>query len=320
MIIYYLWWTVIDRPLFGILLMLLFCLLAPLGDALAKLLGQSVPLAQLIFVRFAVQAILLIPLVYATGRKWRMSGWVLAFAWLRIGLLIAGITCMVIALRYLPLVDTIAIVFVMPFILLLLGNVILEEVVGRHRLIACLVGFTGTLFVIQPSFQNVGAPALLPLLAAWLIAFFMMVTRQIAKVTDPIGLQAVNGVMAMVMIAPVLWFFQGSDFAEVQMIVLSQNQIWLLLLFGLTGTAAHLVMTWSLRYAPSSTTAPLQYLEIPIATVIGWLVFSDLPNPSAAIGIVMIIAAGLYILIRERAILVRAAMQMLPARQISAAE
>ena len=58
---------VLDCPLFGILLMLLFCLLAPLGDALAKLLGQSVPLAQLIFVRFAVQAILLIPLVYGSG-------------------------------------------------------------------------------------------------------------------------------------------------------------------------------------------------------------------------------------------------------------
>ena len=79
-------------------------------------------------------------------------------------------------------------------------------------------------------------------------------------------------------------------------------------------------MTWSLRYAPSSTTAPLQYLEIPIATVIGWLVFFDLPNPTAAIGIVVIIAAGLYVLIRERAISVRTAMPMLPVRQISAAE
>ena len=148
----------------------------------------------------------------------------------------------------------------------------------------------------------------------------MMVTRQIAKVTDPIALQAVNGVMALMIITPALWFFQGSDFAEMQMIVLSKNQIWLLLLFGLTGTAAHLVMTWSLRYAPSSTTTPLQYLEIPIATVIGWLVFFDLPNPTAAIGIVVIIAAGLYVLIRERAISVRTAMPMLPARQISAAE
>ena len=112
---------ILDRPFYGILLMLLFCLLAPLGDALAKLLGQSVPLAQLIFVRFAIQAALLIPLVYTSGRKWRMSGRVLVFAWLRVFLLIAGITCMVAALQYLPLVDAIAIVFVMPFILLLLG-------------------------------------------------------------------------------------------------------------------------------------------------------------------------------------------------------
>lgn len=311
---------IVDRPFFGILLMLLFCLLAPLGDALAKLLGQSVPLAQLIFVRFAIQAILLIPLVYASGRKWRMSGWVLAFAWLRVILLIAGITCMVAALKYLPLVDAIAIIFVLPFILLLLGKFILKEAVGRQRLIACVIGFAGTLLVIQPSFKDVGLPALLPLLAAWLIAFFMLITRQIAKVTDPIGLQAVNGVMALVIIAPVLWFFHGSDLAAVQVIALDTNQVWLLLLFGLTGTAAHLVMTWSLRYAPSSTTAPLQYVEIPIATLIGWLIFFDLPNVTASLGIIVIIAAGLYLLIRERAILVSAAMPPLSAGRISAAE
>ena len=311
---------ILDRPFYGILLMLLFCLLAPLGDALAKLLGQSVPLAQLIFVRFAIQAALLIPLVYTSGRKWRMSGRVLVFAWLRVFLLIAGITCMVAALQYLPLVDAIAIVFVMPFILLLLGRLILKEAVGCSRVVACLIGFGGTVLVIQPSFQDVGAPALLPLLAAWLIAFFMMITRQIAKVTDPIGLQAVNGVMALAIISPVIWLFQDSDFAAVQIISLSTHQMWLLLLFGLTGTAAHLVMTWSLRYAPSSTTAPLQYLEIPIATLIGWLIFLDLPNMAASLGIIVIIAAGLYLLVRERAILVHRAMPRLSVGQISAAE
>ena len=311
---------ILDRPFYGILLMLLFCLLAPLGDALAKLLGQSVSLAQLIFVRFAIQAALLIPLVYTSGRKWRMSGRVLVFAWLRVFLLIAGITCMVAALQYLPLVDAIAIVFVMPFILLLLGRLILKEAVGRSRVVACFIGFGGTALVIQPSFQDVGAPALLPLLAAWLIAFFMMITRQIAKVTDPIGLQAVNGVMALVIISPVIWLFQDSNFAAVQIISLSTHQMWLLLLFGLTGTAAHLVMTWSLRYAPSSTTAPLQYLEIPIATLIGWLIFFDLPNMVASLGIIVIIAAGLYLLVRERAILVHRAMPRLSVGQISAAE
>ena len=90
--------------------------------------------------------------------------------------------------------------------------------------------------------------------------------------------------------------------------------------FGITGTATHLVMTWFVRYAPSSTIAPLQYVEIPIATVIGWLVFFDLPNPTAALGIIVIFAAGLYILIRERAISARSAMPILPSGQISAAE
>jgi drug/metabolite transporter (DMT)-like permease len=59
-------------------------------------------------------------------------------------------------------------------------------------------------------------------------------------------------------------------------------------------------MTWSLRFAPSATLAPIQYLEIPFATLIGYLVFGDLPNGVAALGIAVTIGAGLYVLHRER--------------------
>ena len=69
---------------------------------------------------------------------------------------------------------------------------------------------------------------------------------------------------------------------------------------GVIGTVAHLLMTWSLRYAPSATLAPMQYLEIPFATLLGWLVFGDLPNGLAAIGIAVTVAAGLYVIHRER--------------------
>jgi drug/metabolite transporter (DMT)-like permease len=61
-------------------------------------------------------------------------------------------------------------------------------------------------------------------------------------------------------------------------------------------------MSWSLRFAPSATLAPMQYLEIPVATVIGWLVFRDLPNGLAAFGIALTVASGLYIVLRERAL------------------
>lgn len=292
----------IDRPLLGVFLMLGFCIVAPIGDAVAKLLGASVPLGQLLLVRFAVQAVVLIPIVIMSRRQWRMSGRVLHLTIFRTALHILGIGMMFTALKYLPLADAVAIAFVMPFIMLVLGRYVLNEEVGARRLIACIVGFIGTLLVVQPSFAQVGWPALLPIGVALNFSVFMLVTRQIAKDTDPIGLQAVSGVMASVVLLPVLLIAQGSDLPALQMITPNSYEIFLLASIGLLGTAAHLLMTWSLRYAPSATLAPMQYLEIPFATLLGWLIFADFPNGLAAVGITITLGAGLYTVLREQAI------------------
>ncbi len=280
--------------------MLGFCVFAPMGDALAKLIGQSVPLGQMILIRFAVQAVVLIPLVLATRRIWRMSGRVLRLTLLRTVMHIIGIGAMFTALQYLELADAVAIAFVMPFIMLLLGKYVLGEEVGVRRLLACVVGFCGTLMVIQPSFAEVGWPALWPLLVAVNFALFMLVTRQIAKETDPIGLQAVSGVMACAILLPIELYGTRLGWHEVVTLIPLSSYEWSLLLsIGIIGTCAHLLMTWSLRFAPSATLAPMQYLEIPIATLFGWLMFKDLPDNLAAAGICVTIAAGLYIILRE---------------------
>ncbi|WP_209599570.1 DMT family transporter [Ruegeria sp. HKCCSA071] len=290
-----------DRPVFGIFLMLGFCVLAPLGDAMAKLLGETTPLGLLVMVRFAVQAVILIPLVAVTGRPWRMRGRILRLTLLRTLLHIIGISAMFSALQFLPLADAVAIAFVMPFIMLLLGKYVLEEEVGSRRLAACVVGFIGTLLVIQPSFAEVGAPALLPLIVAVVFAMFMLVTRQVAKESDPVSLQAVSGVFATILLAPLLLIGTQMNIQELSMTLPSSDLNWLLIAIGVLGTVAHLLMTWSLRYAPSATLAPMQYLEIPVATLIGWVIFNDLPDGLAAAGIVITIAAGLYVILRERA-------------------
>ena len=278
-----------------------FCILAPVGDAVAKLLGASVPLGQVVLIRFAVQALILIPFVWASGRAWRMRGRVLWLTLLRTILHIAGIAAMFTALKYLPLADAVAIAFVMPFIMLLLGKFILKEEVGSRRLGASIVGFLGTLLIVQPSFVNVGWPALLPIMVAVVFSFFMLVTRQIAKQTDPISLQAVSGVMAVIIILPLLALGSATDIAPLQIIRPYAVDWTLLLGIGILGTIAHLLMTWSLRFAPSATLAPMQYLEIPFATLPGLLIFSDLPNPLAGLGILITVGAGLYVIMRERA-------------------
>ena len=282
--------------------MLGFCVLAPMGDAVAKILGETVPLGQLLVVRFAVQAIILIPIVWATKLAWRMSGRVLQLAFLRTVLHIFGIGAMFTALQYLPLANAVAIAFVMPFIMLLLGKYVLGEEVGARRLIACSVGFVGTLLVVQPSFAEVGWPALLPLVVALNFSFFMLITRKIAKETNPIGLQAVSGVMAVCIIVPLLAITTSSGIDALTLMAPSAFEWTMLWAIGALGTMAHLLMTWSLRYAPSATLAPMQYLEIPIATVIGFWVFQDLPNGMAAVGIAITVTAGVYIILRERAI------------------
>ena len=290
-----------DRPYIGIGLMLGFCLIAPMGDAVAKLLGDSVPMAQVILVRFGLQAVMLIPLIWMTGRMWRMRGRVLGLAFLRTLLHILGIAAMFMALRYLPLADAVAIAFVMPFFMLLLGHFVLGEVVGPRRMLACLVGFAGTLLVVQPSFTTVGWPALLPVFVAANFSVFMLITRQLAKHTDPVGLQAVNGVMAVAVVIPFLLLGTVWQAAPLQIIAPSGWQWSLLIGIGVLGTGAHLLMTWALRYAPSATLAPMQYLEIPFATVLGLVIFADLPDPVATLGIAIIMAAGLYIILCERA-------------------
>ena len=182
--------------------------------------------------------------------------------------------------------------------MLLLGHFVMDEHVGLHRMVACAIGFLGTLLVIQPNFVEVGYPALLPLGVAVVFALFMMVTRKVARALDPIKLQAISGLQATAMLTPAIVIMPGlrgdGGFA------MDAQTWWLLAALGVIGTLAHLFMTWSLRFAPASTLAPMQYLEIPFGTAIGWLIFADLPNGMAAVGICITITAGLYVILRER--------------------
>ncbi|MDA5093978.1 DMT family transporter [Aliiroseovarius sp. KMU-50] len=280
-----------DRPLFGIMLMLGFCMLVPLSDAQAKMLGVEVALLFLITLRF------LFPLLLYPWLKWRGVSCAIPeglFLWVlvRALVLIIAMALMYQSLRFLPLADAVAIAFVAPFLMLGLGHVFLGEHVGPHRFGAAAVGFVGTLLVVQPNFIAVGATALMPLGVALGFAIFALITRRISHQIDPLAVQVINGYLGAMLLVPTC-FFVGSD------ILPSASLLPELILFGVVGTVSAVLMTASLRFAPSATLAPMQYLEIPFATLMGWLFFKDLPNGLAALGIVITVGAGLYVIARE---------------------
>ena len=289
-----------DRPVLGILLMFGFCLTAPLADALAKLLGERIDVVQLVAFRMVFQVLLLAPVVVWAAIPVLMSRRDVVLTAIRAVLHMLGIGMMFLSLRYLPLADAVAIAFVMPFIMLILGNFFLGEEVGHRRIMACCVGFIGTLLVMQPSFAEVGWPALLPVGVAFDFAFFMLVTRQLAKSVDPVALQLVSGAFACALLLPLIAVLAYTNVPGFQ-VSWPAGMTWALVVaMGALGTIAHLLMTYALRFAPSATLAPMQYLEIPIAALLGWLIFSDFPNGIALLGILVTIGAGLYIIAREQ--------------------
>lgn len=289
-----------DRPVLGIMLMLVFCVLAPLGDGLAKLATQTMPVAQIVAVRFAAQAVILLPLVLLSGRDLRLSPEMLWITLLRTLLHVSALAVLFVALTYMPLAETLAIVFVQPFLMILLARGVMGEEVGIRRLAACGVGFVGTLLVIQPTFAQAGPIALLPLYVALAFTAFIMLTRRVARAADPMVLQAVSGLMALPLVLPALALGAALDLPALAPVAPIWSDWGLLLLIGGLGTLAHLVMTWSLRFAPSATLAPIQYMELPFTVGIGWLMFRDFPDRLALAGIVVIIGSGLYIVFRER--------------------
>jgi drug/metabolite transporter (DMT)-like permease len=213
---------------------------------------------------------------------------------LRSVLHLVAISFFFLSLRYLPLADAIAIAYVLPFLILGVGWMTGDRA-SPLSLGLCLLGFIGTLMVVQPSFVEVGWPALLPLVVAVLFTGFMFITRKISKHIDPIDLQAANGVCVMVILLPIAAFGSALDIPLLTMVPVTGFEFSALLGLGILGTLAHLSMTWALRYASAPTVAPVQYLEIPFGALYGLVLFSELPNGIAAVGIIVTVTAGLLV-------------------------
>jgi drug/metabolite transporter (DMT)-like permease len=288
------------RATLGIVLMVGFTLLAPLQDSFAKLIGGAVAVGQVAATRFVFQAALLLPLAAAFGWLHRPRRGEAALHLVRGALLLVATAFFFTAIRFMPIADAIAIFFVEPFILTLLGAALLGEPVGPRRYIACAIGFAGALLIIQPSFEEVGAVAFLPLVTALCFAFYMILTRRMATRMHPITLQAYTGLAALLIALPLLAGFEGSGLAPLDPGWPAAREAWLLVGLGVIATLSHVCISFALSLAPASLLAPVQYLEIVAATGLGYAIFGDLPDALAAAGIALIVVSGLYLFFRER--------------------
>lgn len=289
-----------DRIVTGILLLVAFCITAPLIDVAAKLAGRTVPVGTITLLRFVVQAALMGPLVVVMRLSLRVSPRAMWLLIARAATTILATFGFVAALKVMAIADALAITFVEPFILLLIGKYLLGEEVGKRRVIASLVGFTGALLVIQPAFVTFGLYALFPLMCALFFALYMLITRELSREVHPVSMQFLTALFAAILCVPMLMIGGRFNVESVSFVWPEGIALLWCVLVGVAGTTAHMFMTYALRFAPSSTLAPVQYLEMVTAALFGYLVFGNFPNALTWVGIGIIIGSGLYIIHRER--------------------
>jgi drug/metabolite transporter (DMT)-like permease len=293
-----------DRVTLGITLMLGFCAVAPLLDVAAKLASPTIPVSQITTTRFLLQGVIMLPICLWMRHPITIARPLLGLLALRGFFLILATYCFVAAIAVMPIADALAIVFVEPFILLVMGKWLFNEQVGRRRISASVIGFSGVLLVIQPSFSVFGLVALFPLGTALAFAFYMLVTRRLSRQMEPVPMQLHTATLATAMCLPVLLWGHLSDHPTLSPLlapVMPQGIAWLWLLgVGIFASLSHILITYALRFAPSATLAPLHYLEMVSAVGFGYLVFGDLPNLLTLTGVVIVVGSGLYIFHRER--------------------
>ena len=276
-----------------------FCILAPLLDASSKLATEAIPVGQITAMRFVFQGLCMAPVFGLMRLDWRTTRRDLMLLVARAVCLMLSTYSFVASVQYMPIANSIAIVFVMPFMLMFLGKLIFGNPIGPIRIMASIVGFAGAMLIIRPSLSEYGLVALFPLGCALSFSFYEMSTQAMSNRVHPVTMQLHTSLAGAAICLPLMWAFNGSGFAELDYVAPDAlNWLWL---FGVGFWAAisHLSMTVAMKYAPASTLAPLHYLELPMAVFLGYAIWGDFPNLLTWCGITLIVGSGLYIIAHE---------------------
>jgi drug/metabolite transporter (DMT)-like permease len=273
----------------GIGLMLLGVWMFSFGDALGKYIVGTYSVGQLLWLRACASLALLAPLIWRhrhdflrIERPWLQL--------LRVILSTLEVAAFFLAARYLPLADVITYYLACPIFVTALSALVLRERVGWRRWSAILIGFIGVLIALQPSEQTVSWPALIALGGSTSFAILMLITRQVRATPDIVlASSQFFGTFAFgAVLAPIGW------------VTPTPASLGMFAAAGLVSVCALLCVNRSLKLAPASAVVPYQYSMIVWAVIFGYAVFGDVPSMATIVGAAIIIAAGLYIFVREQ--------------------
>lgn len=284
-----------DRTAAGVAVMALAVVFFTCIDTSAKWLAiAGIPVLQIVFARYAGHFVYALAFylpregrdVFRSRAPWRQL--------LRSLFLFTGTILNFWSLKYLPITVTTTIAFAGPIVITLLAIPILGERVGLRRILAVCTGFLGVLVVVQPWGAEFHPAMFLNLGTLFLASMYFIMTRMLAGIETNATQQVWASGLATLVLAPFAlrvweWPVSATDWA-------------VLCAIGAFGALGHIFATLAHRWSDASILAPVIYIQLFLAAFASATVFGTWPTKWTLLGGLIIIASGLYIWRRERAL------------------
>ena len=261
-------------------------------DATAKYLMKEIGPAQTIWARYTVQALLvtflILPKISIYGKtKYPKLQFVRSVA------LMMATTLFFFAFSRLGLAEASAIFNISPVLITLGAFLFLREQIGPRRVIGILVSLLGALIIIRPGSGVFTIYAILPLGAAIFYSTYSLATRFVGTDESPWTSLFYSAIFGAICYSIYIVFHWNP---------MSNNALLLTIIIGLFGTAGHICLIRALTLGEASLVAPFIYINLLFTTTWGFVLFGNLPDFWTIVGALIIVAAGIYVWARDRAV------------------
>lgn len=278
------------RPLLGVTLIALAASAFATMDSTSRYLGGFMPVLLFFWGRYLFQASVMAVWLSLCGGPRAFASTHPRFQVVRGALLAATSAMSFYGVQHMPVPEFTAINMLTPLLVIVLAGWWLHERVSPLRWALVAGGFAGALIVIRPGSGIFGWAVLFPLAGAFTYASFQVLTRRLSGSESPYATHFYTGLTGTLILTPFLVWSPIPVWATLQ--AAPAWQLGLMLAIGALGTVGHLFLILALGMAPTATLMPFVYLQIAVATVLGWAIFRQVPDTLAFVGIGVIAACG----------------------------
>ena len=290
----------------GLILIIIGMLFMITQDVLIKYIIQDASLMQILVFRSGIGLILLCiyfiyskqPIYFGTAHPY--------IAIFRASTFFFGFTLFFISLSQITLAEATSLYFVSPFFITIYSYFILNIKIGLNRIFSIFVGFSGTLLIIKPEFNEINIYMLFPIIAAATYALSMTLAKKTSENDNLFQQTSHIYIGAFIGGSAISILLHNSDFNLSIFSILSNPwalndvyKIGLILFISTTGCIGIFCLIAAYRVGSPLVNSIAEYVHLIFAIIIGITIFSEIPDINSFIGIFLIIASGIFVVFRE---------------------